>query len=51
MMDMEQILQNIRHPIEGCAYLVYVGIFFRWKFPIRWNKLIENQLKDHSKII
>ncbi|WP_269623178.1 hypothetical protein [Prochlorococcus marinus] len=38
---MTRFLQLIQHPVEGCAYLVYAGFFFRWRFPKSWNKLME----------
>tara|TARA_Y100001968_G_C19399608_1_gene740308 strand:+ start:1262 stop:1423 length:162 start_codon:yes stop_codon:yes gene_type:complete len=41
---MNQLLQAIQHPIEGIAYLVYIGIFVRWKFPQKWNQFIESLL-------
>ncbi|GEM_PF-4521537 len=34
-------LHTIKHPIEGCAYLVYGGAFVRWRFPKAWNKLLD----------
>ncbi|KGG14127.1 MULTISPECIES: hypothetical protein [Prochlorococcus] len=41
---MNQILHSISHPLEGCAYLVYIGLFIRWKFPETWNKFVERLL-------
>ncbi len=38
---MENLLHTIKHPIEGCAYLIYAGIFIRWRFPRAWNKLLD----------
>ncbi len=26
--------------IEGCAYLIYLAMFLRWKFPSRWNQFL-----------
>ncbi|AAP99757.1 hypothetical protein EV11_1071 [Prochlorococcus sp. SS52] len=38
---MENFLNVIKHPMEGCAYLIYAGLFFRWRFPKRWNQLLK----------
>ena len=46
---MEHILDTIKHPIEGCAYLLYAALFMRWRFPKRWNKLLEKiSVKEFS---
>ncbi len=36
----ESLLSSAKHPIEGIAYLVYIGILLRWRFPNFWNKLL-----------
>ena len=44
ILNMEHLLHTlhtIKHPIEGCAYLVYGGAFVRWRFPKAWNKLLD----------
>jgi len=38
---MTPMQHTIQHTAEGCAYLIYLSIFVRWKFPKKWNKAIE----------
>ena len=37
---MEQLLRTCQHPVEGCAYLVYIGLFIRWRHPQNWNNFL-----------
>ena len=34
------LLMQVKHPIEGMAYLVYIALFIRWKWPRVWNKIL-----------
>ncbi len=34
-------LSIIKHPVEGIAYLIYISIFVRWRWPRAWNQLLE----------
>ncbi len=38
---MNQFLHTAQHTTEGCAYLIYIGIFLRWKFPKSWNNMLK----------
>ena len=38
---MDQLFHSIQHTVEGCAYIVWLAGFFRWKYPKQWNKLLE----------
>ena len=47
----KSLLMQIKHPIEGMAYLIYIGLFIRWKWPKAWNKLlIRMQAKDKGSV-
>ncbi len=49
---MNEFLGIIQHPIEGCAYLIYIGLFLRWRHPKSWNKLLDGLAvkSDYSSI-
>ncbi len=34
-------LSNASHPLEGIFYLIILGFFFRWRWPITWNNLLD----------
>ena len=34
-------LSNISHPLEGTFYLFLLALFFRWKWPRAWNRLLK----------
>ena len=39
-----QLLLNfadIKHPVEGIAYLIIFAIIFRWRLPEAWNKFLK----------
>ncbi len=35
-------LSNIKHPLEGCFYLLVSAVLFRWIYPITWNKFLKS---------
>ncbi len=34
------VLSDVSHPLEGTFYLFLLALFFRWRWPIMWNKLL-----------
>ena len=35
------LLKAFHHPVEGCAYVIYICLFVRWKYPKHWNRFLE----------
>ena len=35
------LLSTIKHPVEGIAYLFYLALILRWKWPKTWNRFLE----------
>ena len=42
------LLDHIKHPIEGIAYLTYLSLFLRWKYPITWNRFLQNLMNKST---
>ena len=38
---MNDLLKAFQHPVEGCAYIAYICLFIRWKYPKHWNNFLE----------
>ena len=34
-------LSNIKHPLEGCIYLLIIALLFRFRWPETWNKFLK----------
>ena len=35
------LLSTIKHPVEGMAYLFYLALIVRWRWPKAWNKFLD----------
>ncbi|KZR68087.1 hypothetical protein [Prochlorococcus sp. MIT 1303] len=35
------LLSIIKHPVEGVAYLFYLALIVRWRWPKAWNKFLD----------
>ncbi|KZR77640.1 hypothetical protein PMIT1320_00410 [Prochlorococcus marinus str. MIT 1320] len=35
------LLSIIKHPVEGMAYLFYLALIVRWRWPKAWNKFLD----------
>jgi len=42
------VLSIIKHPVEGMAYLFYLALFIRWRWPKAWNNFLE-RCKAHEE--
>ncbi len=40
MSNFGSFLISVKHPVEGIAYLIYIGIVVRWKWPQNWNRVL-----------
>jgi len=43
------ILSLIKHPLEGIAYLFYLALLVRWRWPKTWNGFLE-KCKAHDEL-
>ena len=36
------VLSNISHPLEGTFYLFVLAVIFRWRWPKTWNNFLKS---------
>ncbi len=41
MIHLLNFIRDIQHPTEGMAYLVYISLLVRWRWPQAWNRFLQ----------